>query len=165
MDNLSKNLVHLIKKANLSENELARRTGVPQQVISRIARGINKNPKITTLTLLARYFGILTSELLGEMPLRDITKEFVTELTDDSMEPNFPKGTFLTIDPDKKPHEGSFVLLKLHEKKIIVLRQVSIKNGQIHMQCFNPKSEDHELKKVDPKDQYLGLVIHAKINF
>ena len=69
MHNLSQNLKHLIIKAKISENELSRRTGVPQQVINRIMAGKNLNPKIATLMPLAEYFSISLSQLLGEQEL------------------------------------------------------------------------------------------------
>lgn len=66
MDQLSINLRKLLNAVNLSENELARRTGIPQQIINRMLRGENKNPKLNTLQPLAKYFGISISELIGE---------------------------------------------------------------------------------------------------
>lgn len=66
MDELSKNLRKLLSFFNLSENELGRRSGVPQQVINRILTGKNNNPKITTLASIAKYFSITISQLLGE---------------------------------------------------------------------------------------------------
>lgn len=66
MHKLGQNLKHLLKQANLSESELARRTGVPQQIINRILSGQNLNPKLATLTPLAGYFSISISQLIGD---------------------------------------------------------------------------------------------------
>jgi transcriptional regulator with XRE-family HTH domain len=66
MSNLSKNLRNLLNKAKLSENELGRRTGVPQQVINRILNGQNANPKLATLTALSAHFMISVSQLISE---------------------------------------------------------------------------------------------------
>lgn len=63
---LGKNLKRLLLEARISENELARRTGVAQQVINRILSGENSNPKILTLSPLANYFMVSISELIGE---------------------------------------------------------------------------------------------------
>lgn len=70
MKNLSINLRHLLSDAKISENELARRTGVSQQIINRILSGENQNPKIATLTPLAHYFMISISQLIGEESYR-----------------------------------------------------------------------------------------------
>ena len=66
MKNLSTNLRTLIANAKLSENELARRTGISQQIINRILSGENANPKIATLSPIARYFTLSISQLIGE---------------------------------------------------------------------------------------------------
>lgn len=69
MSDLSKNLRQLLTFFNLSENELGRRSGVPQQVINRILTEKNQNPKISTLTQIAKYFSLTVSQLLGEEAL------------------------------------------------------------------------------------------------
>ena len=66
MMNLNRQLRQLLCQAGLSENELARRTGVAQQVINRLLSGENTNPKLSTLRPLAQYFDVSISELLGE---------------------------------------------------------------------------------------------------
>lgn len=66
MKNLSANLKKLLLNSKLSENELARRTGISQQIINRILSGENKNPKIATLSPLANYFMVSISQLIGE---------------------------------------------------------------------------------------------------
>jgi len=67
MNNLSNNLRNLLHGAKLSENELARRTGIPQQMINRMLSGVNKNPKIATLLPIAQYFKVTISQLIGEI--------------------------------------------------------------------------------------------------
>jgi len=66
MNPLSTNLKTLLTNAALSENELARRTGVSQQIINRLLSGENTNPKIATLTPLANYFMVSISQLIGD---------------------------------------------------------------------------------------------------
>ncbi|GEM_PF-1913024 len=74
MNTLSTNLNNLLHNENISENELARRTGVAQQIINRILSGENKNPKISTLNPLANYFGVSISQLIGDEGQEDKTK-------------------------------------------------------------------------------------------
>ena len=71
MDKLSINLGKLLRNANISENELARRTGIAQQIINRILSGENKNPKLSTLNPLANYFMISISQLIGDELIDD----------------------------------------------------------------------------------------------
>ncbi len=63
---LSDNLKRLLKHAAISENELARRTGISQQIINRILSGENTNPKLATLSPLAHYFSLSISQLIGD---------------------------------------------------------------------------------------------------
>ncbi|TAK72320.1 MAG: helix-turn-helix domain-containing protein [Gammaproteobacteria bacterium] len=69
MNNLGNNLKNLLEYSKLSERELARRTGIPQQVINRIVTGQNTNPKLETLLPLSSYFRISVSQLIGDSVL------------------------------------------------------------------------------------------------
>lgn len=66
---ISKNLRKLMQISGLSENELARRTGIAQQIINRLLSGKNQNPKIATLTPISNFFKISMSQLIGEETL------------------------------------------------------------------------------------------------
>lgn len=69
MEKLSSTLKQLLTNANISEAELARRTGIAQPMVNRLATGKNKNPKLETLKPIAKYFSITFSQLLGEEEL------------------------------------------------------------------------------------------------
>jgi SOS-response transcriptional repressor LexA len=66
---LAATLKTLLQKRNLSESELARRTGVCQPVIHRMASGETDNPKIDTLRPIAKFFSISIDQLVGDAPL------------------------------------------------------------------------------------------------
>ena len=69
MEKLSSTLKQLLTEANISEAELARRTGIAQPMVNRLATGKNKNPKLETLKPIAKYFSVTFSQLLGEEDL------------------------------------------------------------------------------------------------
>lgn len=69
MEKLSSTLKQLLNTANISEAELARRTGIAQPMVNRLATGKNKNPKLETLKPIAKYFSVTFSQLLGEEDL------------------------------------------------------------------------------------------------
>lgn len=69
MEKLSSTLKQLLNEANISEAELARRTGIAQPMVNRLATGKNKNPKLETLKPIAKYFSVTFSQLLGEEDL------------------------------------------------------------------------------------------------
>lgn len=66
---LSSILTTLMKEEELSESELARRSGVGQPVINRIKSENTSDPKLKTLRQLANYFDISISQLIGDEPL------------------------------------------------------------------------------------------------
>lgn len=53
----------------ISQNELARRTGVTQPTIARILSGESLDPDTATLLPLAKYFEVTPGQLRGEEPL------------------------------------------------------------------------------------------------
>lgn len=66
---LASTLKNLLEKQKLTESELARKTGVGQPVIHRMASGETDNPKIETLRPIAKYFSISIDQLVGDAPL------------------------------------------------------------------------------------------------
>lgn len=63
---LAENLRSLMQEIPISENELARKTGVRQPIINRILTGKNQNPQIDTLRRLSVFFSLNISQLIGE---------------------------------------------------------------------------------------------------
>lgn len=55
----------LLEIHQITVAELARRVNLPQPTIQRIAAGIYKNPRISTLQPIADYFGITVNQLRG----------------------------------------------------------------------------------------------------
>lgn len=84
MEKLSSTLKHLLNEANISEAELARRTGIAQPMVNRLATGKNKNPKLETLKPIAKYFSVTFSQLLGEedLPSNEARNNQFTTTTD-----------------------------------------------------------------------------------
>ena len=62
--NIGQSLKNRREKAGLSQSELARKTGVNQQSMSRWEMGINA-PNITDSVTLARFYKISVDELIG----------------------------------------------------------------------------------------------------
>lgn len=63
MNRLAPNLRKLIDDAQISENQLSERTGVPQPTINRILKEQSRDPRDSTLLPLARYFKLTVEEL------------------------------------------------------------------------------------------------------
>lgn len=205
MNKLSANLKKLLLNAKISENELARKTGIAQQVINRILSGQNQNPKISTLIPLSNFFMVSISQLIGddifevktkintshlgweEIPLLEwdsIIKEplthlilhsntqilidvkpsnniFALRMVGNSMEPKFSEGTILIFDPNKKPTNGDFALLKSPSDGLEV-RQILIKNKKIYKKCLNPIHANYAALEIMDMVNYIGLLIQSR---
>lgn len=78
---LGKRLRYLREKNNLSQLELAKRLGIPNQNISNYERGF-RHPDFDTLNMIADYFGVTTDYLLGrtDVPYPDDSYDPIKEI-------------------------------------------------------------------------------------
>lgn len=68
-NNLSRNILTLIKRSNISEVELAKALEIPYNTVHRLINGTTTDPKISTLKMIADYFNInLDSLIHGDDP-------------------------------------------------------------------------------------------------
>ncbi len=66
---LSRILKALMHKVGITVTELARQTKVGQPVIHRMATGETDNPKVGSLSPIAKFFNVNISQLIGDEPL------------------------------------------------------------------------------------------------
>ncbi len=69
MSELCNILKTMMESVNITVTELARQTGVGQPVIHRMASGETDNPKVGSLSPIAKFFNINISQLIGDDPL------------------------------------------------------------------------------------------------
>lgn len=69
MVNLSTILRTLMHEVGITVTELARQTGIGQPVIHRMASGETDNPKVGSLSPIAKFFNVNISQLIGDLPL------------------------------------------------------------------------------------------------
>ena len=82
-------------------------------------------------------------------------------MVDNSMEPKFSEGTILIFDPNKKPTNGDFVLLKSPTDSLEV-RQIIIKNKKTYKKCLNPSHTDYAASEIGEIISYIGLLIQSR---
>src|SRR3990167_3390264 len=215
MPSMNSNLKVLMSLGSINASELARRTGIAQPIIHRLAAGQNLNPKLATIKPIARYFMVSISQLIGEEPLPNdqsfirtsaehcgwnrvplITLEdaihwpqalpeyqnstSATYVSTDAsvsktayslvmkgraMEPLFPEGTTLIIDPTRKPNDRDFVIVKLLNEKEARLRQVIIDGKEYYLKSLNPDLEGVQVQAVTDPSQFLGVMAQAKVDY
>lgn len=66
---LAKNLKNLMDSIGLGESALAKKIGIQQPLIHRLLSGENSNPTLNTLQIIANFFSISISQLIGEEQL------------------------------------------------------------------------------------------------
>lgn len=69
MANLSEIIKKLLRNADISEAELARRTSMPTATLNKLKTGVIDDPRLSTLQTIATYFNITIDQLTGNQPL------------------------------------------------------------------------------------------------
>lgn len=59
----------LMIERGITESELARRTNLPQTTINRILLGLTQDPRMNTITPIAKEFGLTIDQVLGKQPI------------------------------------------------------------------------------------------------
>lgn len=209
MKNLSINLKALMAELHITESELARRTGIGQPVVHRIASGETDNPKVGTLSPIANFFALSISQLIGDEPLpqnrlpgtynpgtqgwtqiplleweqalewpnlagvnkptRSISadlnlssKAFALKVKDTTMEPRFPEGTIILIDPEMQPTNRDFAVVYVDGHKIPTFKQILIDGNSTYLKPLNP---DFKSIHLDKNYKFLGVVVQARMDF
>lgn len=162
---IATNIQRLMKHKQMSECDLARSLKVSVMTVRRIVSGETLDPRISTLSLFADFFGVTIDALVRVpsdhyghghiqcqptfVPLFDweqVEKKHIFEKLDFlkweswhpissggidklghkciaietklTMQPRFPAGTILVVDPDVIPLDGDLVLIRISENQI-----------------------------------------------
>jgi transcriptional regulator with XRE-family HTH domain len=70
---LAKNIKMLLKSRNVTESEVAQSLNIPVMTVRRLASGETTDPRISTLRLIADYFGITVDTLVENNPTMSTT--------------------------------------------------------------------------------------------
>lgn len=209
MKKLSSILKALMAEVRITESELARRTGVGQPVVHRIASGETDNPKVGTLSPIAKYFALSISQLVGDEPLppnrlpgtfnpgvtgwqqlpllsweqalewphlTDFSKptqsistdlhmsegSFALTVKDTTMEPRFPEGTVLLVDPGLQPTDRDYAIVHVDGYALPTFKQVLIDGSTTYLKPLNP---DFKTIALDKKHKFLGVMVQARMDF
>jgi len=209
MKKLSTNLKALMAELHITESELARRTGVGQPVVHRIASGETDNPKVGTLSPIANFFALSISQLIGDEPLpqnrlpgtynpgtqgwtqiplleweqvlewpnlttlakptRSVSADlnlgsnaYALTLKDTTMEPRFPEGTTILVDPTIQPADRDFAVVHVDGQKLPTFKQILIDGDSIYLK---PLNADFKAIHLDKNYKFLGVVVQARMDF
>ena len=85
-------------------------------------------------------------------------------MNDHSMEPLFPVKTILIFDPDRKPIDRSYILVKLENIKIPVFRQLLIDADYKYLKPLNPDLNTYKMRLLTEKDSIIACLQESRIN-
>lgn len=117
---LSMKMVYYKKKLKLTNETLAKKTGLPTNTISRISSGATKMPTVKTLKLLANAFECDIKDLTGENDITD--KYYIIDKTGKMAQElleNPELKTLLDAGKDLKPEEIDAVVKMIKSLKHI----------------------------------------------
>ena len=90
---------------------------------------------------------------------------FALTVTDSSMQPQFPAGTQLIIDPDKDVKDRGFVVIALQNHQKEIFRQILIDGQQMYMKPLCPDLEHFNIVPLNKKDKVCGTLVQARLDY
>jgi len=93
------------------------------------------------------------------------SKGFATIMPDTSMEPIVQRNSIIIFDPDITPGDRSFALIKLHETKAYVLRQLLVDADQCYLKPLNPELSGFKMRLLHKNDVMIACLIETRHNF
>lgn len=67
------------------------------------------------------------------------SRGFALRLPGDSMEPEFPEGAIIIVDPDREPINGSYVVARLDEDMEATFKQLVLDGSRKYLKPLNPR--------------------------
>lgn len=85
---------------------------------------------------------------------------FALIVDNDAMEPRYPEGTIIIVDPKQKPKMKDFALIILKEKAPPFFKQLVQMDGDLYAKSLNP---DYKPIRLTKQVEILGKVVQAKL--
>lgn len=92
-------------------------------------------------------------------------KAFALRMNDASMEPLFPKGTLLIIDPDKLTKDRSYVVITLKDHPEAVFRQLIIDGPNRYLKPISPDFDQYKMNLMGEGDKIIGVLAQARRDY
>lgn len=87
---------------------------------------------------------------------------FATTLNDSSMQPTFPQGTVVIIDPLHPPKDRDYVIVARQPHNACILKQLLIDGDQ---RLLKPHNADFKIQPLNNGDRIIGPVMQARMNY
>jgi len=90
---------------------------------------------------------------------------FALRVKSSAMEPLFPKGATVIVEPNRVPADRDFVITQLVSEKEARLKQVLIDGTDRYLKSINPELEEVQPKLMKPQDRILGVMVQVKVDY
>lgn len=98
--------------------------------------------------------------ILTEMKVSDAA--YALTMQDSSMEPVYPAGTVMIVDPKLELKDRHYVIVKLKGESRAIIRWVTTDGRDYFLKLLNPDLSGSGLVKLTTEDKVLGVVVQAK---
>ena len=192
------------EQAQISQRELAKRSGLSQQLISKLENGLVESttevfrlaevlrvdarwlatgkgwenvadgPAITAYVPLISWVAAGSwrdvadpypkgeGEALVPVTCRTGPNAYALRVQGDSMEPVFPNGSIIIVDPAAEPRQGSYVVVRLDEAEQATFKQLVIDGGARYLKPLNPR---YPLMEIRESATICGVVRQMVMDF
>lgn len=87
---------------------------------------------------------------------------YALQIRGDSMEPGFPNGSYIVVDPDLSPQPGSYVVVRLDDAHEATFKQLVVEGG---VQYLKPLNTRYPIMEVRQAATFCGVVRKMEMNF
>ena len=88
------------------------------------------------------------------------TQAFALRLTNSSMEPRFPKGSILIVNPDSEPQDHDHVIVRLTNQDKPLFKQVLFDGDTVYLKSYN---RDIQVIKINNNFTITGVVVETRL--
>lgn len=89
-------------------------------------------------------------------------RSFALTMQDSAMEPVFPPGTLLIVDPERHYKDRDYVIVQLVQQHHIVLRQLLIDGTNFYLKPLSPDFKQFQMQRMQATDRICGVLAQAK---
>lgn len=90
---------------------------------------------------------------------------FATIMPDTSMGPFIQRDSIIIFDPLIKPTDRNCILVKLHETKAYVLRQLLVDADHKYLKPLNPDLSTFKMRLLHKNDEIVACLLETRFNF
>ena len=87
---------------------------------------------------------------------------YALRINGDSMEPVFPNGGIIIVDPDVQPNPGSYVVVRLEDSQQATFKQLVLDGGEQYLKPLNPR---YPIMPVREHASFCGVVRQLVMDF